>query len=352
MMQLSTHTVSLAIQQALEHGHTFFAYRMPNSRHTVFGVQLVPAHLMHGTETFVAHPFVADSNTPCVEIEAQYNAVQYLEASHNASQQPLLPITQRSTSLNEYLDMARSCINALRQQRQSKIVLSRVIVQPCENLHWGDCFTSLADANKHAFVFVFNSPQSGAWMGATPELLLSAQNGVLHTMALAATKAATDMRNWTEKETIEQQYVEQYISQTFKSLAIDFMAHPKQNRMAGNVQHICTPFTAQCTDKTLQQKLLNALHPTPAIAGLPKNQAIETILNTEQHQRRYYGGYIGPRYHNGDFHHYVCLRSMQFSFERCCIFAGGGLTAQSIAHDEWHETQLKAQSLLSLIGNH
>ncbi|MGN0214771.1 MAG: chorismate-binding protein [Muribaculaceae bacterium] len=351
MMQSSTHTVSQAIQEALVHGHTFFAYRMPQSRQIVFGAQLAPASTLPVSETFVAHPFIADKATPIVEIEAQYNAEQYLEAATKAPSNSLLPITQQSTSLSQYLDMANHCIEALRKQELNKVVLSRVIVQPCEQHHWGERFLSLAADSSHAFVFVFNSPESGAWMGASPELLLSAQNHTLQTMALAATKSATDTRAWTEKEIVEQQYVEQYISHTFASLSIHFQVQPKQNRIAGNVQHICTPFTAQCADTAKHEMLLNALHPTPAIAGLPKNQAIETIVTTEQHQRRYYGGFVGPRFANGDFRHFVCLRTMQFSLNQCCIYAGGGLTAQSVALDEWHETQLKAQALLSLLNN-
>lgn len=186
-------------------------------------------------------------------------------------------------------------------------------------------------------------------MGASPELLLSAHDGKLNTMALAATKAVDNPRSWTEKEIAEQHYVATYIERTFVKLGLNYTKHPTTEMPAGNVQHICTPFSAVCPSNNRQQLLLDALHPTPALAGVPKQKAIETILGLEQHQRRYYGGYIGPQKAYGNFNYFVNLRCMQFTLTQCCIYAGGGLTAQSIAIDEWHETQLKAQPLIAVI---
>ena len=347
MSESSMQTISQAIQQALTIGASFFAYRMPGEAHAEFGCQL-PGKPHEVENRFVVHPFVATQSSPAVCIHAHLDAEAFLALQHSGHQS-LLPITQSSTSLEQYLDMANRCIDALRSGEVDKVVLSRVIAQSAGNQHWGERFVQLANSMPHAFVFVFNTPATGAWMGASPELLLSAHDGTLNTMALAGTKAADDPRPWTAKEIAEQRYVATYIEQAFANLGIDCSKHRTTAMQAGNVQHICTPFSAVCPSNNQQQLLLDALHPTPALAGVPKQKAIGTILGVEQHQRRYYGGYIGQQNADGSFNYFVNLRCMQFTLTQCCIYAGGGLTAQSIAIDEWHETQLKAQPLLAII---
>ena len=347
MSQLSQQTVLQAIEEALTIGASFYAYRMPGEADTEFGCQL-PGEAHEAEKRFVVHPFVGSESSPEVCIHAHLNAEAFLSLNH-AKTMPLLPITQSSTSLEQYLDMANRCIDALRSGEVNKVVLSRVIVLPIGSKHWGERFMQLANAMPHAFVFVFNTPSTGAWMGASPELLLSAKNGKLNTMALAGTKAAYDNRPWAAKEIAEQSYVANYIERTFINLGLKYSKHSTSAFPAGNVQHICTPFSAVCPNHEQQQLLLYALHPTPALAGVPKPKAIETILGLEQHQRRYYGGYIGPQNADGNFNYFVNLRCMQFTQTQCCIYAGGGLTAQSIAIDEWHETQLKAQPLLAML---
>ena len=346
MNQSSQRIVLQAIDEALATGASFFAYRLPGEADIHFGCQ-VAGKEADAAEQFVVHPFVDDDSSPEVCIVAHLNAEDFL-ASKLSVHHSLLPITQTGTSLEQYLDTAHRCIDALQSAEVSKVVLSRVIVQPATSAVWGNRFMQLAQSMPHAFAFVFNTPITGAWMGASPELLLSAHGEMLNTMALAGTKAADDSRPWTAKEIAEQRYVATYIEQAFARLGIDYSKHSTTAMQAGNVQHISTPFSALCS-RHMQQQLLRTLHPTPALAGVPKQKAIEKILELEQHQRRYYGGFVGPKKANGDFRYYVNLRCMQFTQTQCCIYAGGGLTAQSIAIDEWHETQLKAQPLLALL---
>ena len=347
MNQSSQRIVLQAIDEALATGASFFAYRLPGEADIHFGCQ-VAGKEADAAEQFVVHPFVDDDSSPEVCIDAHLNAEDFLASKHSVHHS-LLPITQTGTSLEQYLDTAHRCIDALQSAEVSKVVLSRVIVQTATNAVWGNRFMQLVQSMPHAFAFVFNTPITGAWMGASPELLLSAHGEMLNTMALAGTKAADDSRPWTAKEIAEQRYVATYIEQAFARLGIDYSKHSTTAMQAGNVQHISTPFSAVCTNQQQQRLLLDALHPTPALAGVPKQKAIETILGLEQHQRRYYGGYIGPQNADGNFNYFVNLRCMQFTLTQCCIYAGGGLTAQSIAIDEWHETQLKAHPLIAII---
>jgi isochorismate synthase len=96
-------------------------------------------------------------------------------------------------------------------------------------------------------------------------------------------------------------------------------------------------------------KMITALHPTPAVCGLPKLKALDLIKDVETHDREYYAGYWGPLEANGDFALYVNLRSMKIAENQLSLFVGGGIIADSLPQKEWEETQLKAQTLLSVI---
>ena len=84
---------------------------------------------------------------------------------------------------------------------------------------------------------------------------------------------------------------------------------------------------------------------------MPVKAAVKMIGEVEGHSRRYYGGYIGPVEADGRFNLFVNLRSLEFDGERYCIYVGGGITANSIAEDEWQETCGKAALLQAAIDN-
>ena len=113
------------------------------------------------------------------------------------------------------------------------------------------------------------------------------------------------------------------------------------------MEHLCNDFTICCPYATAYD-LINRLHPTPALAGLPVKDALELIRKVECHDREYYGGYIcafSPR----KLHCYVNLRSMKFNNDKCCLFVGGGIVKASVPEKEWIETEMKSETLISLL---
>ena len=336
-----------AINIAVKQGAAFFAYVLPNDDTIRFGAQKTSA--TDTEEFFCIHPFVAINDCQPHKIAAQLSAQQFIEAYGDATHhRDLLQTREHGTTQEEYLALAKHCVDTLRQGRISKIVISRTIVKRHCVANWGDVFLNLAKGNRSAFTFIFNHPSTGAWIGASPELLLSGSRNECHTMALAATKPSDSSRPWSKKEVIEQHIVREFISKSFKQLGISYTCSDTYNRKAAGVQHICNDFSAHCSQHLMQQ-LIAELHPTPALSGFPKQEAIDFITRREAHRRNYYGGYIGPHTSQGDFKFFVNLRSMQFDNENCCIYAGGGFTADSSPIDEWHETELKAKLLNDLL---
>ena len=92
------------------------------------------------------------------------------------------------------------------------------------------------------------------------------------------------------------------------------------------------------------------MHPTPAVAGQPKEDAIRFIKQLEPHDRDYYTGYLGPFQHQGDTDLFVNLRCMKITPAYISLYVGGGITLESDPAEEWNETRLKAQSLLKIMG--
>ena len=111
------------------------------------------------------------------------------------------------------------------------------------------------------------------------------------------------------------------------------------------IEHLCTKVSARASDSSSFKRVLEALHPTPALCGYPVGFALEAIGRAEAHCRSCYGGYISV----GDAA-YVNLRCARiYSDGSCCLFAGGGIMPDSDPDDEWAETERKASSLLSII---
>ena len=95
---------------------------------------------------------------------------------------------------------------------------------------------------------------------------------------------------------------------------------------------------------------MKLLHPTPAVAGTPMKRAMQVIEKLEPHDRGWYAGPVGwidPK-GNGDF--FVALRSALVKDEQAHIFVGGGIVSESLPEQEWHETELKLQPIISALS--
>ncbi len=250
-----------------------------------------------------------------------------------------------------YEQAAEALISAMHRGEASKVVLARTITRRCDMAgNLPDCFVRLCELYPTAYIFVVSYPGVCSWMGATPEtLLLSSPQGYV-TMALAGTRAAGTPGEWGMKERKEQQYVEQYISDILEAQGLQQVTVSRFTKPAAHVEHLCTLFDINTRhDATTRNTLVEALHPTPALAGVPTTIAKKLIRNVERLSRRYYGGYVGEALADGRCGLYVNLRSMELSAQAVRLYVGGGLTSQSVIADEWNETCAKAQTLLAAL---
>lgn len=272
------------------------------------------------------------------------------------------PKQQAGTSEQHYTSMVTKAIAEINQGSFEKVVPARtkyVSLPPAFNLL--GLFDEIAAAYPNAFVSIVSIPGVGTWLGATPETLISmSKEGVFKTVALAGTQPyheGTDLREvaWRQKEIEEQALVARYIINCFKKIRLrEFAEKGPATIIAANLMHLKTTFevdTQAVNFPELPEVMLKLLHPTSAVCGMPKEQALDFLLAQEDFDRGYFAGYLGPVHIQGSTSLFVNLRCTRLLETEAVLYAGAGVTADSDPQKEWHETGQKCQTLLRFLSS-
>ena len=94
--------------------------------------------------------------------------------------------------------------------------------------------------------------------------------------------------------------------------------------------------------------MLELLHPTSAVCGMPKDAATDFIMNNENYNRAFYSGFLlnlDTKANEKELHIFVNLRTMKIEGNKATLYAGCGITADSNPEKEWNETEIKTQTL-------
>lgn len=295
-------------------------------------------------------------------------------APHN---EPDLKILQKrlssSTPTSGYASALKVFLRDLSEGRFTKLVLSRA-EDISGSFSAARVFAGACLAYPEACVSLAHG-QAGTWIGASPEILLcadeSSSDGTgpdlsapyaparplpdgapgprLRTMALAGTRAAGTSGSWDEKNIHEQGIVADYIRDVLSPLTEDLEARGPRTVRAASVEHLRTDFFFRPAKGVPLARLARALHPTPAVCGLPKEEAMNRILSTESLDRRYYAGFLGW-WSPVEPHLYVNLRCLKYHAGGVRLYAGGGILPESVLDSEWRETCHKMSTMLALLG--
>jgi len=279
-----------------------------------------------------------------------------LEDCELFSDYPRAVCNHRSVTRAEYLQQVSEAVQAIRDSCFYKVIVSRqkVVSRPLD-LQPLEFFTSLCESYPHAFVYYWQLPGVGNWMGATPEILIKESAGRIHTLSLAGTQLyeQPDLEEygWKAKEIAEQAIVSRFIVQLLDKMGVEGMdvVGPMTLR-AGNLVHLGTGFNFDSDNLRVSRgRFIQQLHPTPAVAGLPREPALHFIRSTEGYNRSYYSGLVGPVQLKGETHLYVNLRCMQLYDNELVLYSGAGITGSSNPEKEWVETENKMKTLLNVI---
>lgn len=253
-----------------------------------------------------------------------------------------------STSEQEYQNAIRKAVDELKKHSADKVVVSAITsfnFNP-KPLQWLSGFRS---QYPQAFIYLIQSRETGTWLGATPERLVSGVKNEFQTISLAGTRKSEDVTvPWGQKEALEQSIVTDYLRNLLiQNGALNIRISRAQTLSYGSLQHLASDIHFQSDEKV--EVIANLLHPTPAVCGTPLKNALEMLPTLETHDRKYYTGYLGTLTSEGNSALYVNLRCMELFEDGICCYTGCGITEDSIAEDEWHETRLKLRSMVSII---
>ncbi len=273
------------------------------------------------------------------------------------------PDTEISGEKDHFIKMVEKGITAINEGEFDKVVSARTYDEPLsKNFNIIDQFNRLEKAYPDAFVSLISIPGKGTWMGATPELLIESSSVHFRTVSVAGTQPFSldkDLSEaaWNQKEIEEQAMVNRYIVEQFKTIRLrEFIETGPRSVRAGNMIHLKTEYTVDLNEvhfPELGTVMLHLLHPTSAVCGMPKFSALRFIAANEHLNREFYSGFLGPVNMDGISRLYVNLRCMQILRTRAVLYAGSGITHDSVPEKEWDETALKCQTLLGVMnGDH
>lgn len=319
---------------------------------------------------FVFAPFLDNENPVLLKADKVYRA------SFKVLSQGTIPPIQEATSESDeekrYMALVQKAILEIQSGNSKKIVLSRIIkVALTKSILI--VFQELLNTYPNAFCYLWYHPKVGLWLGATPEILIKTSGQNFTTMSLAGTQtkqSGEEYPQWFSKELEEQQLVTDYIADVLATRATDVNISAVETISAGHLWHLRSKITGRFS-KDMFKDLVTALHPTPAVCGLPLADAKRFIFNNENYERAYYTGFLGElnfkketgrnknrkNQENSAYRTvvtttelYVNLRCMQKVMDSVKIYIGGGITADSDPKKEWLETQSKAHTMLRLLA--
>ncbi|WP_047546717.1 chorismate-binding protein [Psychroserpens sp. Hel_I_66] len=357
----------------------FVVYRKPHETlvKSILQKDNTVYHVKDFTESgFVFSPFDSKKETiifPSESSKISSTAFSFpLENDHNPSalkKDLLVDISEENHQ--RHLKLVQKGIDAIGENTFEKVVLSRVETLPVLENNPIDFFLSLLQNYATALVYLWYHPKIGLWLGATPETLLKVEGQRFKTMSLAGTRQfdGDENINWDSKNSNEQYLVTNYILQELSPFVEQCEASPVKTIRAGELLHLQSKISGVLKSDSIKDVIF-ALHPTPAVCGLPKKITKNFILENEGYNREFYTGFLGElnlktsksrnknkrNVENNAYSSvkttselFVNLRCMQISKNDILIYVGGGVVKDSKPQKEWEETVAKSFTIKKVI---
>ncbi|MEP3837753.1 MAG: chorismate-binding protein [Algibacter sp.] len=362
------------IESHFQNNLPFVSYRKPNQGKV--SARLQKDSNLHFTEDFteagfVFSPFDDLKKTVLIpSVSSQIISTSYVV--ENGVETPNSLTLASKEAERFHINLVNKGVETISNSDIKKVVLSRQETVSLSENNPFNIFKRLLNTYKSAFVYCWFHPKVGLWLGATPETLIKIEGRRFSIMALAGTQVYNGSLDvvWQNKEKQEQQFVTDFIINNLKPAVEELKISDVETVQAGNLVHLKTMIMAQLKINTPLKQVIEALHPTPAVCGLPKQLAKQFILENENYNREFYTGFLGelncetiiaPRSSKRNIENrayavkrkstqlYVNLRCMQLKNKEAIIYVGGGVTESSNAVSEWEETVSKSVVIKSIL---
>ncbi|WP_035468212.1 chorismate-binding protein [Algoriphagus mannitolivorans] len=379
--------LDILFQKGLESGGSFAIWRKPKSNKLEFiqdecdEPKRVSLQLEELPAGFVLHPFADQEDKKAFFIEANRYFSFFLDQKLETEDLPLwiqkelskksqgrkkdiFTLLQKSTKSSsslksegsqkdQFLALVEKGIQAIQKGKLEKIVPARTkVIDLQEDFDLSKTYLNLLSTYPNSFINFFHIPQVGTWIGASPEVLIETKGDYFYTMSLAGTQQAKGdnplkSTAWTQKEIEEQALVSRYIVDCFKKIRLrEYEEHGPKTVLAGNLLHLRSDFKVDMKATNFPQLgsvMVDLLHPTSAVCGMPRKEAHDFLQENEKFDRSFFAGFLGPVNVESETSIYVNLRTAQLLENQAILYAGAGVTEDSDPVLEWDETELKCE---------
>lgn len=272
---------------------------------------------------------------------------------------PIVSMEERGK--DRYIEAVNNITNLIQAGKADKVVIARSLVLHFEQeLSAVAALYAISNEQQESYQFALQHNDC-LFFGATPERLIEMKNGKVLSACVAGSirrgNSAEEDKQLGEalladpKNREEHHYVVEMISKVFRTHCQQVVVpkNPKLMKIR-DIQHLYTPVEGKIASESDIFTLVKALHPTPALGGVPTSAAMEIIRQEEGMDRGYYAAPIGWTDSSGNGEFAVALRSALINGKEAYLYAGGGIVADSNAEDEYDETWVKFRPVLRALG--
>ena len=245
-------------------------------------------------------------------------------------------------------NLVQKAVSEIENGTFQKVVVSRKI-EISQSVDVIKSYQKLLKTYPTAFRYLWFHPQVGLWMGATPEQLTKINNHTFETVSLAGTQVVSENVIWQEKEVEEHQLVTDYIKNSTENLVENIQISKAYTQKAGNVVHLKSDISGKLKAAISENDLINALHPTSAVCGMPLEATRNFILENEKYNRKYYSGFLGEFQMQEQTNLFVNLRCLEVLNNAVNVYVGCGITKDSNPEMEFFETENKSMTMRDVL---
>ncbi len=259
----------------------------------------------------------------------------------------------------QWKDLVEAAARDVRHQVIRKVVLARGVRVRAATFDWARTLRRLRAGYPTCTLFAVARGER-CFLGATPERLVRVEEGRVGAMALAgsAPRGRTEeedgrlgtMLMGSAKDRIEHAVVVEELREAISAACASVSVADAPSLLTfRNVQHLYTPITARLRDRSTVLDLVGRLHPTPAVGGVPRDDALGWIRRHEGLDRGWYAGPVGWMDRDGEGEFDVAIRSALVRREEALLYAGCGIVGDSNPDEEYAESNLKLRPMLSAL---
>jgi menaquinone-specific isochorismate synthase len=270
-------------------------------------------------------------------------------------------VETREISPDQWKQSVDHVVETVKSGPLKKVVLARELRLIFDDIVEAEAVLHNLTLMQHdSFIFAFES-NGDCFIGASPERLVKKEGENVFSTCLAGSIP----RGKTEEEDVlfgrqllndqknlkEHGFVVEMIKEALEESCTEVILpeHPQLMKIR-DIQHLYTPVIGKCHKDASLLLLVERLHPTPALGGLPKKEAVEKIRQVEELDRGFYAAPIGWMDYQGNGEFAVSIRSGLIQGKEASLFAGCGVVADSDSESEYLETSLKFRPMLRALG--